>query len=79
MTPKAGLVLVPLLAFASPAAVQQDDSSINVISVEQIQLHQYEPRHVAADELYELALKTLGRELYVRERGGFNSLPTAAP
>ncbi len=68
MTAKAGLLLVSLLAFPAPAQEDAQKPS-NVVSVDEIQLRQYEPRHVDAQALYDLAVTTLGRRLIVEERG----------
>lgn len=46
-----------------------------LLSMEEVSLGQYTPEHVDADELEELAGGFVGREFFVKERGGYASDP----
>jgi hypothetical protein len=70
------LVLATLLPLRTPRA--QEAEGPPVLGLSEIVLDQYHVQHVDPGELYELAVKLVGREYYVRERGGPRSEPVSS-
>jgi len=48
-----------------------------VVSIEKIELRSYEPRNLDAEELFDIAVRTVGRSMYVSERGGMDAAPVS--
>jgi hypothetical protein len=74
--PSALLLALPLVLQAQGAETPPGRSAdLPVVSLDAIELSTYAPRHVPVDGLLRIAERTVGRTLYVRERGGETGPP----
>lgn len=73
--PLALLLALPLAPRGQNPEAQAATSGQPVVSVETVQLRTYTPVHVSAEGLLKIAERTVGRSLFVLERGGVQSPP----
>ena len=63
-------VLPFLVTHLADAAAAQNPEKSQVVSLSDIRLESYQPQYLAAKDLYPAADRTVGRSLYIAERGG---------
>lgn len=70
-------IIVPMFVAALATFPSQDPDQARImpplVDLAELQIVQYQPEHVDVRELEELVIDMVGREFYVRERGGYSA------
>jgi hypothetical protein len=70
------LSAVLLLPLAPPQQPRAADPT-RVLALDAVRLESFIPQHVAAGDLFQVAHQTLGRDVWIAERGGTNGRPAS--
>jgi len=68
-------ILLTTTLLCAPAAAQHPDQTRKPVSIESLRLEVFTPENMPANAIFGVAQRTVGRSLYLEERGGLQSAP----